>query len=438
MENLSKTKKELTLNVLNLFSSHRIDALPMKLYSDDDDVDIVIIDKDKYEDACDILLLNNWYIKNNRSKLRERDKNFLKHKNIHYVIHLHKAFSWNTIVYLNSNILWKRRRIVSEILLPSVEDELLIIAAHSLFENQYIKSEEIIYGGELLENKYDLSYMRSHADQFHWQKGLDIVMKKLKKNESSLSMLELLSVKINKLKQDFKSKYYRQIISEGFNYFVVDWVWNYRILLQKKLTRRPIIITLSGVDGSGKTTAALFLKQELKKLGKQFKIIHTGTTPLLKQSRREGNYRLSIIGYMSLIKDLMYIFLSLLYNINYEIIIFDRYTYDTLVKISYKKKQKTINKHLITLSNLVLPKPKLSFLFEAPPKLSYERDRNHSLEYHKEKHSLYHNLFSHIPSLIQIETAGDKKKVESIIATWLKFLLKNKEDIFSTTPICKK
>ena len=203
IKTLSKAKNKLAISTQHLFLSNNINALPMKLYSDDDDIDIVIIDRNQYKSAIAILLDNGWFCKNNRSKLRERDKDFFRHKNIPYVVHLHKAFSWNTIIYLNSNTLWERKRKVAGLLYPSIEDELLIIAAHSLFENQYIKKEELSYGRELLEFVHETNYMESHASAYHWKKGLALIINKLKKNNSSLGIKELLGVKIYKLQQDF-------------------------------------------------------------------------------------------------------------------------------------------------------------------------------------------------------------------------------------------
>lgn len=438
MNDLSPVKKALTIKALNLFALNKINSLPMKLYSDDDDVDIVIINRNQYEKAIKVLLSKNWYKKNNRSKLRERDKDFFHHRDSEYVIHLHKAFSWNTVTYLDSQTLWERKRVINEIPIPSIEDELLIIAAHSLFENQYVKTEEVLYGRKLLESKYDLNYMKNHAKSFHWENGLNIIIKKLKNNISSLSIYELLEIKINKLKQDFGNISFRLFIIEIINYFCIDWIWNYRIMLLKRLTKRPAIISVSGVDGSGKTTGSLFLYEEFKKIGKQVKMIHTGTTPLLRQDANGTKYRFSPIGYLSLIKDSAYILFSLLTNIHYDVVIFDRYIYDSLVKITYKQKRKTINKFLLLLLTWLIPKPKLSLLFEVPPKLSHERDRNYSLEYHEEKYSLYNSLSIHIPSLMQIKTVEAKNNIKKAIKTKIRPMLNpnnrtsNSSDIHET------
>jgi len=57
MKNLPKIKKELATETLKLLAENNIKALPMKLYSDDDDVDIVIIDKNQYTDTVKLVTL---------------------------------------------------------------------------------------------------------------------------------------------------------------------------------------------------------------------------------------------------------------------------------------------------------------------------------------------------------------------------------------------
>lgn len=423
IKTLSKAKNKLAISIQQLFLSNNINALPMKLYSDDDDIDIVIIEKKQYKVAITILLANGWFCRNNRSKLRERDKDFFHHENIPYVVHLHQAFSWNTIIYLNSHTLWKRKRKVAGLFYPSIEDELLIIAAHSLFENQYIKKEELSYGRELLEYVHDMDYLESHAAVYHWEKGLVLIINKLKKNNSSLRIKELLGVKIGKLNQDFMFVSLNHYLIEILNYFCIDWIWNYRIMLQKKFLKLPIIITLSGVDGSGKTTGADALYQEFNNQGKRVKIIHPGTTPFVNPTTIARRFRWQISGNGAFAKDFAQIIFQLMSNINYEVIIFDRYIFDTLVKVTYKQQKKIFSKPLLWISLHLTPKPDLSFLFIVSPTTSHQRDKTHTIEYHKTKYALYQNISYFIPNCILVAAAEDKKRVDSFLKKKIRPLL---------------
>lgn len=199
----------------------------MKMYSEDNDVDVVVIDPHNYEKAQQTLMFNSWRKKNNKSKLRERDKDFFVHPQYIYSIHLHEQFSWNTVPYLDASVLWKRKRKERDLFLPSWEDELLIIAAHSLFENMVLVPEELIYGRKILQQDIDWSYIRTHARLLHWSTGVEIILRKLKKNESRLSILELALVRMEKLGKDISRGKLILLFHELLAYLIIDWLWCY-------------------------------------------------------------------------------------------------------------------------------------------------------------------------------------------------------------------
>lgn len=412
MNNLPPDKKNLAKKILQLFYVNNINAMFMKLYSNDDDLDTVIIEKDQYLKAVALLKSNQWHLKNNKSKLRERDKDFFHHKDSPYVVHLHQSFSWNTVAYLNSRLLWERKKVIEGLAIPSTEDELLIVGAHSIFENQCIKAEEIKYGRILLENNIDYKYMQEHAETFHWKKGLDMILDKLRENEPSLSILDLITAKAEKLGKDIKSGLTIECATEAFNYLFIDWIWNYRIMLLEKLKRRPIIITVSGVDGSGKSTVVKAIYRMSIDNGKRTKIFHSGNTPLIKNAKQASS--LPGAGCLIFIKDLLQILWDIFSHKSYDVLIFDRYIYDTLIKISHKQKKKALSKPLITVIGKITPKPDLAFLLETSPAVSHKRDQDHSMEYHELKHTMYHSLLSHFPNMQSIQTTVSKKDVISI------------------------
>lgn len=225
----SSPKFRLAGIVLELLRTQNIDAICMKMYSSDQDIDIVIIDSENfYATAINLLIENGWQIKNNKSKLRERDKDFLTHRQFPFQVHLHKYFSWNTVPYLNSQMLYQRKRQEKKVFLPSFEDELLIIAAHSLFENMQIISEEQIYGTRLIHKKLDKTYMNAEAEKFNWKDGLLLILNHLDKKKLKLSILDLLSVRIKKLINDLFTKNLPLIINEIIAYLLIDWLWCYR------------------------------------------------------------------------------------------------------------------------------------------------------------------------------------------------------------------
>lgn len=224
----SYTKFDLARNIQQLFLLHSINTLCMKMYSKDDDVDIVVIDKKMYSSAIRILTTNGWRKKNNKSKLRERDKDMLVNNKYQDIIHLHQQFSWNTVPYADARILWERKRKYLNVWLPSFEDEIIIIAAHSLFENMCIVPEEIRYGKDLLQKHLNMIYIVNHADRFSWKKGLQTVVTKLKKNDPKLSIFELLQVRLEKFIKDLQGLKFSLLIHESIAYGLIDWVWCYK------------------------------------------------------------------------------------------------------------------------------------------------------------------------------------------------------------------
>src|SRR3989344_8540155 len=120
-----------------------------------------------------------------------------------------------------------RKRKEQQVFLPSLEDELLIIAVHSLFENMCIVPEEIYYGKNILKNKIDYGYLKSQAGRFHWESGLELIRNKLNNNDSQIAASELLAIRINKLFSDIFQVGFGQIVNEMFAYFFIDWVWCY-------------------------------------------------------------------------------------------------------------------------------------------------------------------------------------------------------------------
>lgn len=165
----------------------------------------------------------------------------------------------------------------------------------------------------------------------------------------------------------------------------------------------PKIITLSGIDGSGKSTLAGLLKKYLEQKDLRVRIAHIGTTfggssqPLRPISK--------IFGVFIFFKDYLQIAFQYLRSIgNYDVVIFDRFVYDTLVKIAYKQNSTHIPKFYI------LPLHHMAFLLLLPNTTSYKRDQKHSKKYHVKKHELYKEVAQYF-SLIQIDATQTAKEI---------------------------
>lgn len=117
-----------------------------------------------------------------KSQIREPDKYFyypLHAENGFADIrfHLHKALSWNGVVFLDSESVLARcrqeERAGGAFLVPSCEDEILIMAAHALYENASIRAGELLQFGLLVrDEKIDWQYLVEAATHHNWQAGL--------------------------------------------------------------------------------------------------------------------------------------------------------------------------------------------------------------------------------------------------------------------------
>jgi len=161
-----------------------------------------------------------------------------------YSIHLHREVAWHGMKALDKKQLFARsKRVNALIILPSLEDSILIHAAHILFENFKIKDREINYFLKLNESTTDRNYILWQTQKNRWEKGFQRVILS-DKSPHKLSKKKLFISWTPKLwKEPATAFYLFQKIA--------------RIPIRKmNPQRRGILIALMGVNGSGKSTLA--------------------------------------------------------------------------------------------------------------------------------------------------------------------------------------
>jgi len=221
-------KMEALKKIIYLFARNSINILPIKIYENDEDLDIVLVNKSQLNQAREALKRSGFFLCNNLSKIRETDKDFYCSKSLPYKIHLHRALSWNTIEYLDINKTWKRKIWINDLPIPSPEDEILIIAAHSIFENKYIKKIEFEHYHKLIKNRVDWDYIENVAREFHWVKALNLFRKTINQKQRIFPIGNLFSVSMHKLICDMLSGKILRLPRLFFTYFLVDYFWCYR------------------------------------------------------------------------------------------------------------------------------------------------------------------------------------------------------------------
>lgn len=174
-------------------------------------------------------------------------------------LHLHRAISWNGVVYLDLPQVWHRHvyHLTSngKILVPSPEDEILIMAAHAMFENKYITLCDLVYLQQLATQKTDWDYVFGAAQDKSWYKALniflvtaynlgqaldlDIRVENIAKQASDmqsqlttfpwvLPLSKTLGAGMAKLSQDLRRGQIKKLSRKILTYFLVDPLWMYR------------------------------------------------------------------------------------------------------------------------------------------------------------------------------------------------------------------
>jgi thymidylate kinase len=175
-----------------------------------------------------------------------------------------------------------------------------------------------------------------------------------------------------------------------------------------------LLICIIGVDGSGKTTCAINLKEQLKNKG--FDCLYThhsspminliksvagdrirkyvspmqngGVSPLKTSTGSVGKRLKTIIGFFIVFADtIIERLMKIRFSLRQPIVIHDRYFYDHLVNYLGE-----LPEWLAKLYLRLIPKPDLTILLDVPETVAYRRKGEASLRFIRRQRHLYLNL----------------------------------------------
>ncbi len=171
--------------------------------------------------------------------------------------HLHTAVSWNGIHYIDLQSVWDSRKAISiaghSVWIPCPSDELLIFAAHALFENKYITLHELIYLAYLEESGIDWERVKRLAIDKNWWSGCvwvlslaqrlckalsipftfpfadeDVVVQQNWHLPYQLPLSQTWSISWEKFNKDKNAANLQKIVRQLFSYSLVDPFWMMR------------------------------------------------------------------------------------------------------------------------------------------------------------------------------------------------------------------
>ena len=186
VEDILNSEQEILADLLGIakttqeaFDKAKCQVILMKFFFQfpytDDDLDFVLVNKSFGEGKSILKTLGFHQIKN-RSHIREPLKRLFYCRNKLYV-HLHSKFSWNGVGYLNGKDIWDTKAIKTinrvNISVPCANYDLLITAAHAIFENKCIYLSDFINIVNLSRSgkiNWDNSIRIAHEQ--NWEKAL--------------------------------------------------------------------------------------------------------------------------------------------------------------------------------------------------------------------------------------------------------------------------
>lgn len=166
------------------------------------------------------------------------------------------------------------------------------------------------------------------------------------------------------------------------------------------------IITLSGVDGSGKSTQLGLLQKKLESEGKKVAYFHavefslantfskkkSTTSEVPEKAQTQTSWIGLLLRKLVLPIDLLrfHLHIQKLYKQGFDYLLSDRYFYDTLINIEYLAK-KRISTPAVVFCLLI--KPDTAFYIDLPPEVIMTRERapEQGLEYLQDKAKLFKN-----------------------------------------------
>jgi len=348
-------------------------------------LDILFQNNKDYKQAMKVLQKNNY-----QSYLTEKNEPFktmlVKYeKDFMIILHLHRRIAWLGIKTLDQNkIIQRANRLNSLVTIPSKEDQVLIHAAHILFENRKITTTET----KIFKNKnLDYNYINSQLEEFGWKRNF---YKLINNQKLTIPIKPLLNLRTQIRLKKQSTQFLTKRISPK---------------------RKGALIALVGPNGSGKSTLAKESTKTYNKLFDKLKLkanyFYFGwkpilpTTKLLQKIPKKEMYQTATIEKtprFSLKYELFFTYLFLEYLSTYftkiypklwnrELVICDRYFYHVHGQYPYSE-----NSIMMLLLLKLFPTPDKTFIIDTNITALTKRRKTINIQNLKDQQERYKQL----------------------------------------------
>lgn len=223
---------------------------------------------------------------------------------------------------------------------------------------------------------------------------------------------------------------------------------------------KPILISFSGLDGSGKTTQIAALREAISHLGLRSELLafwddvvvgsrcresfahkvlgseHGVGAPDRPVERRDKNVR---IGYLTFMRHVLYLADALhlrlvVFRARYsgaQVIILDRYLYDELANLPIENRFSAAYARLLAW---ISPRPEIAFLLDTNPEMARARKPEYPLVYMHQSRRTYFRLARLLDTLTVIPPLALEETKCAILAVFLRVLGRRKNDLAGAAP----